>query len=129
MTIEVTGDGECSVRAHTTLLQQALVNLIDNAIKYSEADRAVRIELRKERDSVEVAVVDQGPGIEQRHLERLFERFYRVDQGRSRQLGGTGLGLSIVKHIVNVHGGRVSVESAVGQGSTFSVVLPLLSGS
>jgi two-component system phosphate regulon sensor histidine kinase PhoR len=127
MTIEVIGDGECSVRAHATLLHQALVNLIDNAIKYSEANRPVLVKFCKGQDSVEIAVVDQGPGIEQRHLERLFERFYRVDQGRSRQLGGTGLGLSIVKHIVNVHGGRVSVESTVGLGSTFSVSLPLLS--
>jgi two-component system phosphate regulon sensor histidine kinase PhoR len=126
MAIEVSGDGECSVRAHATLLHQALVNLIDNAIKYSEGDRPVRVELRKGQDSVEVAVIDQGPGIERRHLERLFERFYRVDHGRSRQLGGTGLGLSIVKHIVNVHGGKVAVESTVGRGSTFSVVLPLL---
>lgn len=126
MTIELSGSRECLVRVHATLLQQALVNLIDNAIKYSDPDRPVRVELRRGGDSVEIAVIDRGPGIEQRHLARLFERFYRVDQGRSRQLGGTGLGLSIVKHIVNVHGGKVSVDSTVGQGSVFSVVLPLL---
>lgn len=124
MDIELSGDRDCLVRVHATLMQQALVNLIDNAIKYSEPGQPVKVELSRRDECVEVAVIDRGPGIEQRHLARLFERFYRVDQGRSRQLGGTGLGLSIVKHIVNVHGGKVSVESTVGQGSVFSVVLP-----
>jgi two-component system phosphate regulon sensor histidine kinase PhoR len=74
---------------------------------------------------VELAVEDDGPGIESRHLPRLFERFYRVDAGRGRDSGGTGLGLSIVKHLVEAMGGRVTVESAVGRGSTFIVTLPV----
>jgi len=126
MRVEVKSDGDNRVRANASLLQQALVNLIDNAIKYSEANRLVRIESRVVGKLVEVAIVDRGPGIEPKHLARLFERFYRVDQGRSRHLGGTGLGLSIVKHIAQVHGGRVGVESVVGAGSTFSLFLPLV---
>lgn len=125
MRIEVHCDRESRVRGNANLLQQALVNLIDNAIKYSDTGRLVRLESRVVEKFVAVAVIDQGPGIEPGHLARLFERFYRVDQGRSRHLGGTGLGLSIVKHIAHVHGGRVEVESVVGTGSTFSVFLPL----
>ena len=126
MKIDIKSDGAHRVRANASLLQQALVNLIDNAIKYSEANRLVRIESRAAGKLVEVAIVDHGPGIEPKHLARLFERFYRVDQGRSRHLGGTGLGLSIVKHIAQVHGGKVGVESVVGTGSTFSLFLPLV---
>lgn len=126
MRIEVSSQGPYKVRANASLLQQALVNLIDNAVKYSDANRPVRVESKADGRHVEVAIVDQGPGIEPTHLARLFERFYRVDQGRSRQLGGTGLGLSIVKHIAHVHGGEVSVESIVGQGSRFSLLLPAI---
>jgi signal transduction histidine kinase len=71
-----------------------------------------------------IAVIDQGRGIEKQHLNRIFERFYRVDKARSRQLGGTGLGLAIVKHIVQLHGGRVRVDSTPGRGSTFTIYLP-----
>ncbi len=112
-----------SVLANPTLLEQALVNLIDNAIKHSEARVSVRVCARLEGGSVVMAVSDTGPGIEKSHLSRLFERFYRIDQGRSRQMGGTGLGLAIVKHVAQAHGGRVDVESVVGQGSTFSLFL------
>jgi two-component system phosphate regulon sensor histidine kinase PhoR len=124
MRIEVYSAGIYKVKANASLLQQALVNLIDNAVKYSDSSRVVRIESKADSGFIEVAVIDQGPGIEPSHLTRLFERFYRVDQGRSRQLGGTGLGLSIVKHIAHVHGGRVSVASVVGEGSRFSLFLP-----
>jgi len=77
-----------------------------------------------DNEEIEIAVIDQGPGIEARHLPRLFERFYRVDRARSRELGGTGLGLAIVKHIALAHGGRAEAESEVGRGSTFRIVLP-----
>jgi two-component system phosphate regulon sensor histidine kinase PhoR len=120
---------ELVVRANSSLVEQALVNLIDNAIKYTENKGEVRVEIRKEGDFAEIRVSDTGPGIDSQHLSRLFERFYRIDQGRSRQLGGTGLGLAIVKHIAQVHGGRVSVESVVGKGTTFSLFLPLVSQS
>ena len=107
-------------------MEQALVNLIDNAIKYTEAKGEVRVEVRQAGEFAELRVSDTGPGIDSQHLSRLFERFYRIDQGRSRQLGGTGLGLAIVKHIAQVHGGRVGVESVVGEGTTFSFFLPLV---
>lgn len=119
VTIEI--DAELKVLAKENLIEQALVNLIDNAIKYSEPRVAVTVRAQEVGDMVKVSVFDTGPGIDKQHLPRLFERFYRVDQGRSRQMGGTGLGLAIVKHIAQVHGGRVEVESALGKGSVFSV--------
>jgi len=110
-------------RVNAPLLEQALVNLVDNAIKYSEANREVRVEAERSGPEVMVRVRDQGSGIPAEHLPRLFERFYRVDPGRSRQFGGTGLGLAIVKHIAQAHGGKVTVESTPGKGSVFSLHL------
>jgi len=114
------------VTLHPGLIEQALVNLIDNAIKYGTTPECPQVEVEAiaSGDAVEVRVRDHGNGIERQHLGRLFERFYRVDKGRSRKMGGTGLGLSIVKHIVLIHGGTVSVESAQGAGSTFIIRLP-----
>ena len=111
------------VMAKPNLIEQALVNLIDNAIKYSDPSSTVEIKVEQMDGFIRIAVVDTGPGIEKQHLTRLFERFYRIDQGRSRQIGGTGLGLSIVKHIAQVHGGRVEVASIPGSGTTFSLLL------
>jgi two-component system phosphate regulon sensor histidine kinase PhoR len=111
-------------RVNGQLLEQAVVNLVDNAIKYSSPDTRVVVEGSREGNEVVIAVRDQGCGIERKHLTRIFERFYRVDRARSRKLGGTGLGLSIVKHIVQVHGGYVHVESQPGIGSTFTIHLP-----
>ncbi|MCF7864448.1 MAG: cell wall metabolism sensor histidine kinase WalK, partial [Kiritimatiellales bacterium] len=122
VTMECPGDLALAINA--PLLEQALVNLIINAIKYSEPDKPVRIAARKLPGKVEISVKDEGFGIEHKHLERLFERFYRVDTARSRKLGGTGLGLSIVKHIVQVHEGSIRVESKLGIGSTFIISLP-----
>jgi two-component system, OmpR family, phosphate regulon sensor histidine kinase PhoR len=107
------------------LLEQAVVNLIDNAVKYSQEDSTVDVILESTSDELVISVVDRGLGVAREHLPRLFERFYRVDSARSRDLGGTGLGLAIVKHIAQIHGGRVSVDSVVGQGSTFRIHLPL----
>jgi two-component system phosphate regulon sensor histidine kinase PhoR len=107
------------------LLEQALINLVDNAIKYSDQGRTTWIEASGADDeAVVITVRDEGRGIGPEHLPRLFERFYRVDSARSRALGGTGLGLSIVKHIVQAHGGTVTVESTVGMGTTFTMRLP-----
>ncbi len=107
------------------LLEEAVTNLIDNAIKYSERKKTVSVRAGKEGDSVVIKIIDRGCGISPEHLPRIFERFYRVDKARSREMGGTGLGLSIVKHIVSAHGGHVHVESEPGKGSTFSIYLPI----
>jgi two-component system phosphate regulon sensor histidine kinase PhoR len=115
---------ELQVRANPSLLVQAIVNLVDNAAKYSEAGSRVSVTCRETGRGMAVAVRDSGPGIPREHLPRLFERFYRVDKGRSRNLGGTGLGLAIVKHIVQAHRGEITVESEPGSGSTFTILLP-----
>lgn len=106
------------------LLQQAVMNLIGNAIKFSEPESQVRITAEASENEIAIQVHDQGSGIAPEHHSRLFERFYRVDKGRSRRLGGTGLGLAIVKHIALAHQGRVAVESEYGKGSTFTIYLP-----
>jgi two-component system phosphate regulon sensor histidine kinase PhoR len=113
-----------AVRADVQRLHQVLVNLVDNAIKYTAAGSHVRVTAAPKNGHVEVCVADNGPGIAPEHLPRVFERFYRVDKARSRELGGTGLGLAIVKHIVHAHGGKVWVESVLGQGSRFYFTLP-----
>jgi two-component system phosphate regulon sensor histidine kinase PhoR len=111
------------VRADRRALEHVLTNLIDNAVKYCGAGTFVRLSVAVSTDAVTVSVADNGPGIDERHLSRVFERFYRVDAGRSREVGGTGLGLSIVKHLVEAMGGTVSVESKLGSGTTFAFTL------
>lgn len=111
------------VLADQRALENLLGNLVDNALKYCPPGATIRLEARDEEAMVRVSVSDTGPGIAPQHLPRLFERFYRVDAGRSRELGGTGLGLSIVKHLAEAMGGSVSVESQPGAGSTFSFTL------
>jgi two-component system phosphate regulon sensor histidine kinase PhoR len=115
-------------RINPALLEQAVVNLIDNAINYSEEGKSITIRAQEKEQEIWIQVEDHGSGIERKHLDRIFERFYRVDKSRSRKLGGTGLGLSIVKHIMEAHGGRVSVESQPGRGSTFTLHLPSVAG-
>jgi two-component system, OmpR family, sensor histidine kinase SenX3 len=108
------------------LLVTALRNLLENAVAYSPDKTRVGITTRRAgRDAVEISVADQGIGIPERDLERIFERFYRVDAARSRATGGTGLGLAIVKHVTAAHGGKVTVVSKEGAGSTFTLRLPL----
>lgn len=125
MTIEVDVPRDLNVLANSHLLDQAIGNLLSNAIKYSPPSTTVKIRAAlNRRGETEIAVIDQGPGIAKEHLSRIFERFYRIDRARSRALGGTGLGLAIVKHIALVHGGRVEVDSHLGNGSTFRVILP-----
>src|SRR3989338_2582959 len=108
-------------------IEQAFFNLLDNAIKFTVPGGTIAISAKKENDSIRVDVRDTGVGIDAAHLPRIFERFYRVDKGRSREMGGTGLGLSIVKHIGRAHRGKVSVASQPDKGSTFSVFLPCAS--
>jgi two-component system phosphate regulon sensor histidine kinase PhoR len=122
--LTISCDAALTAEVNPPLIQQAVVNLVDNAIKYSDAGSQVRISAASGEDGLTIKVSDDGCGIDQSHLPRLFERFYRVDKARSRDLGGTGLGLAIVKHITLAHGGNVSVESEVGRGSTFSLCLP-----
>ena len=105
-------------------LEQAITNLLDNAIKYSSRGSTVDVEGTKDGDEIVISIRDKGIGIAPEHLPRLFERFYRVDAARSRDAGGTGLGLAIVKHVAAAHGGRVSVDSLPGKGSTFRIHLP-----
>jgi two-component system phosphate regulon sensor histidine kinase PhoR len=114
---------DISTKIDTQLLEQAAVNLLDNAIKYSDEGGLVQIEVITTDIEVCISFKDYGIGIPKKHLSRLFERFYRVDKARSRKLGGTGLGLAIVKHIVQTHGGYVTVESEPGKGSNFVIHL------
>jgi two-component system, OmpR family, phosphate regulon sensor histidine kinase PhoR len=113
-----------AVQINPQLLEQAVINLVDNAIKYSLPSTQVRVDVLADEGKITVAVADEGRGIAREHFPRLFERFYRVDSDRSREMGGTGLGLAIVKHIAQVHGGTVSVDSSVGKGSTFRIQFP-----
>ncbi|MEC8292507.1 MAG: ATP-binding protein [Pseudomonadota bacterium] len=125
-------DQPVTVPGDSDQLRQIFTNLIENAIKYGGRDNTVTLQLSESpRDpvlrqaGVRVDVIDRGPGIEAVHLPRLTERFYRIDSHRSREMGGTGLGLAIVKHIVNRHRGRFKIQSTPGEGSTFSVLLPM----
>ena len=122
-------DGPVTVAGDKEALCQVTSNLLDNALKYTARGGRVWVRLRSEGHAALIEVQDTGIGIEPKDQERIFERFYRVDKGRSRELGGTGLGLSIVKHIARLHGGEVSVESVPGVGSTFRVVIPSVPSS
>ncbi len=124
VTVRIECPEEMTARVNPHLLEQAVANLLDNAIKHSEQGAAVDVRARAEGGRLSIGVQDRGCGIPPEHLPRIFERFYCVDKARSRKLGGTGLGLAIVKHIAQAHGGRVSVESRPGAGSTFTVELP-----
>jgi two-component system phosphate regulon sensor histidine kinase PhoR len=115
---------DLTARADRKALEQVLLNLLDNAIKYTPEGGTVELSGERVGDRAHLSVRDTGLGIEARHLPRLFERFYRVDRGRSREMGGTGLGLSIVRHLVHGMEGEVRVASQLGVGSTFTVVLP-----
>jgi two-component system sensor histidine kinase SenX3 len=106
----------------------ALANLVENAIKYSEPSGNVSIDIDADGTNAVISVRDEGIGIPSRDVERIFERFYRVDQARSRATGGTGLGLAIVRHVASAHGGEVTVESVEGEGSTFTFALPVATG-
>jgi two-component system phosphate regulon sensor histidine kinase PhoR len=122
--LELSCPEDLSARINADLLEQAVVNLIDNAVKYSSEGETVRVVAERSEGEIVIRVQDRGCGIAREHLPRIFERFYRVDRARSRQLGGTGLGLAIVKHIAQSHGGRATVHSKVGEGSEFSIHLP-----
>ena len=115
---------ETLIFADAVRLEQMLTNLIDNAIKFNTKVGNVTVDFAKKADRDIISVTDTGEGISSEHLQRIFERFYRTDRARSREIGGTGLGLAIVKHLARLHGGEVAVASNLGKGSTFSIELP-----
>ena len=112
------------IKADRDKIEQVFVNLIDNAIKYTQEAGTIEISIRDQQNTVTVTVHDNGIGIPKEHLDRVFERFYRVDKARSRELGGTGLGLGIAKHVVLAHNGQIRIESQANKGTTLSVTLP-----
>jgi two-component system, OmpR family, phosphate regulon sensor histidine kinase PhoR len=113
------------IRADETRLQEVLFNLLENAVKYSRENGEIRLQAAQRGSEIVISVSDNGIGISRDDLPRIFERFYRADKARSREFGGTGLGLSIVKHIAQLHGGRVEAESEPGRGTTIRVLLPI----
>jgi two-component system phosphate regulon sensor histidine kinase PhoR len=127
--LEFSGAPESLVLADSDAMNQVFGNLIENALKYGKAGKRIRVGARllesESASEIEFIVQDFGPGIASEHLDRIFERFYRIDKARSRESGGTGLGLAIVKHIVLAHGGRVWAESELGKGAAFHFTLPL----
>ncbi len=123
--LESTGAPDALVMADPDALNQVFGNLIENSLKYGKAGKRIRVGARMVEGEVEFTVQDFGPGIASEHLDRIFERFYRVDKARSRESGGTGLGLAIVRHIVQAHGGHVWAQSELGAGAQFHFTLPL----
>ena len=112
------------VDADRAVLRQAIVNLVDNGTKYAPAGSTIRVRVEQAPAQTILEVIDTGPGIAEEHREQVFERFYRVDASRSRELGGTGLGLAIARWAVQAHGGHIELETEPGQGSVFRIVLP-----
>jgi two-component system sensor histidine kinase SenX3 len=123
--VTITEGPDATVLGDREQLIMAIHNLIENAINYSPENTKVSVTTHIEEDIVEISVADQGIGIPEEELDRIFERFYRVDPARSRETGGTGLGLSIVKHVSTKHGGEVKVWSSPNVGSTFALRLPI----
>ena len=123
--IDIETPEKCSpILADGTRMTQVFCNLIDNAIKYNRTNGKIRVKVAEDDKRVKIRISDNGIGIPRADLPRLFERFYRIDKGRSRELGGTGLGLSIVKHIIMAHDGEITVKSTLGQGTTFTMIFP-----
>jgi two-component system, OmpR family, phosphate regulon sensor histidine kinase PhoR len=111
------------VRADYTAISQVIKNLVENAIKYNSLEGSVKIKIKESEKNIQIEVIDNGPGIAEQDIDRIFERFYRVEKSRSRATGGTGLGLAIVKHMLLLHGTQIKVKSALGKGSQFMFTL------
>ena len=116
---------EISINQNTVMMHQALSNLLNNSIKYSKDNSNIYIIVTESEKNIMIEVKDEGIGINSKHFDRLFERFYRVDESRSRDVGGTGLGLAIVKHIIKMHSGLIEIQSTENIGTTFTIKLPL----
>src|SRR5215813_3682917 len=127
--LRVEASGPVATSVDRLVVRQALINLVDNAIKYSPEGGRVRIVVRNGGPGPTIEVVDSGPGVPPEHRDRVFDRFYRIDKARSRDLGGAGLGLSIARWAVEAHGGRIDLESAEGRGATFRITLTRAAGS
>jgi two-component system phosphate regulon sensor histidine kinase PhoR len=123
--LEYTAASDAFIMADPDAMHQVFGNLLENALKYAKSGKRICASARLLASEVQFTIQDFGPGIASEHLERIFERFYRVDKARSRESGGTGLGLAIVKHIVQAHGGRVWAKSELGNGVSFHFTLPL----
>jgi signal transduction histidine kinase len=123
-TVDIAPEAETAV-ADPDALRQILTNLFDNALRHTPKGGEITVHTGAAPDGVMIAVVDTGAGIAPQHLPRIFERFYRADEGRSRAQGGTGLGLAIVKHLVEAHGGHVAAESTLGHGTTIRMFFPV----
>ena len=119
----IASEGPVYVRADMLRISQEILNLVVNAIKYGNENGTVKVELIEKKKVIQISVIDNGPGIANEHLHRIFERFYRIDKSRAKNLGGTGLGLSIVKHIVQAHSGKIAVHSVENKGTTFEFKL------
>lgn len=124
ITLEVSCPEGTKIKGNQILVEQALINLIDNGCKYTNEGGHIFVSVEKNSENIHVSVRDTGIGIAEKDQIKVFERFYRVDKEKSRNLGGTGLGLSIVKQIVKIHNGSISLQSVLGQGSTFTLILP-----
>ncbi len=125
-TINIKAEVEITVRADASLIKQSLLNLLDNAIKYSPSGAKIIVKVDIDKNKFPfIEVIDSGPGISEEHLQRIFERFYRLDKGRSREMGGSGLGLAIARWAVTAQGGKLTVESQVGKGSSFRITFPV----
>jgi signal transduction histidine kinase len=122
--VHTNNDGDVAVIGDRLRLRELLLNLVDNAVKYTPEGGEIRIELESNDQHVELRVMDTGIGIDPQDQPHIFDRFFRVDTARSREAGGSGLGLSICKWIAEAHGGEISVESELGKGSIFTVILP-----
>ena len=122
--VTIDAPAEAPVLGDRVVLRQAVINLLDNAIKYSPEHGRIEVRVAARPSEVTLAVQDSGPGIPPEHVERIFERFYRIEKSRSRDAGGAGLGLSIARWAVEAHGGRIEVEAAQPTGSVFRIVMP-----
>jgi signal transduction histidine kinase len=121
--LEVHVQGDVRVTGDRLVLREAVTNVVDNAIKYGPTGSRIAVNVAADSDRVVVTVIDEGPGVGPEHRERIFDRFYRIDESRSREIGGTGLGLAIASWAVKAHGGEISMEQA-GAGSAFRMIIP-----